>query len=293
MNQRWIPFGKVIFAVIAWGISFGATKTALQEVTPVTVVWLRFAIGLVVLGMAVAVRRQFVLPGRKDLGYFAVLGFIGITFHQWLQSNGLMTSQASTSAWIVVTTPIFIAFMGWAILREKMGWMNWAGIGLASLGVLLVVSKGDWRAIPVGKFGVPGDYLILISAPNWALFSVLSRRGLREHPAARMMLLVMGMGWLFTTLLLFAGPGINDLRHLTIRGWLGIGFLGVFCSGWAYIFWYDALQALPANQVGVFLYLEPFVTMVLAAMILGEPILWASLAGGGIILAGVWLVQRI
>jgi len=73
---------------------------------------------------------------------------------------------------------------------------------------------------------------------------------------------------------------------------LGVGFLGVFCSGLGYIFWYDALQALPTAQAGAFVYLEPFVTVVVAALVLSEPLLVASLLGGGIILLGVWMVQR-
>ena len=52
------------------------------------------------------------------------------------------------------------------------------------------------------------------------------------------------------------------------------------------------LQALPVAQAGAFVYLEPFVTVVLAAAILDEPLLLASLIGGGTILLGVWLVNR-
>ncbi len=69
-------------------------------------------------------------------------------------------------------------------------------------------------------------------------------------------------------------------------------FLGVFCSGLAYIFWYDALQALPVAQAGAFVYLEPFVTLVVAALVLGEVVTLVSLLGGGVILLGVWMVQR-
>jgi drug/metabolite transporter (DMT)-like permease len=107
-----------------------------------------------------------------------------------------------------------------------------------------------------------------------------------------MMLYVMGLGWVFTSILFFSGPGIAQVSQLTLKGWLGVGFLGVFCSGLAYIFWYDALQALPASQVGVFLYIEPLVTVMVAAAVLGEPLLLASLLGGAIILFGVWLVNR-
>ncbi|MFN2195509.1 MAG: DMT family transporter [Anaerolineales bacterium] len=282
----------IIFAVVVWGASFVATKIALGYIAPVTVVWLRFAMGVVILGAAVVMRRQFALPSLGDAGYFALLGFLGITFHQWLQSTGLVTAQATTTAWIVATTPVFMALLGWLLLKEKLGWIKWGGILLAAAGVLLVVSRGDLAALSAGNIGTFGDLLILISAPNWALFSVLSRSGLQRYPAARMMLYVMGFGWLFTSILFFTGPGLGDITQLELHGWLAVGFLGIACSGLAYIFWYDGLQALPASQVGVFLYLEPLVTTLLAAALIGEAVVWATLLGGGIILLGVWLVNR-
>jgi drug/metabolite transporter (DMT)-like permease len=292
MQSKRSAYLKVTFAVLAWGASFIATKVSLQDISPVTVVWLRFAMGIPILGAAVIVRRQFAIPKSKELVYFAVLGFIGITFHQWLQSTGLVTAQASTTAWIVATTPVFMALLGFFLLKERLGWIKVSGIILAALGVLLVVTQGDFSSLLQGRFGAPGDLLILISAPNWAIFSVLSRRGLQSHPAARMMLYVMCFGWLFSSVLLFTGPGLAEIGSLTPNGWLGISFLGIACSGLAYIFWYDGLQAIPASQVGAFLYLEPLVAVVVAAIILQEAILLASVVGGVIILLGVWMVNR-
>lgn len=292
MPRSWEAYAKVTFAVVAWGASFIATKVALQEVSPVTVVWLRFGIGVLILGVAALWRGQLALPQKKDLPYFALLGFIGITFHQWLQSTGLVTSQASTTAWIVATTPIFMAILGWFVLREKLTKIQILGIMLATVGVLLVVAEGDLGTLGVGEFGSPGDILILISVLNWSIFSTLSRRGLKEHSAALMMLYVMGFGWFFTSVLFFAGPGLSEISQLTLNGWLGILFLGVACSGFAYIFWYDGLQAIPATQVGAFLYLEPLVAVIVAAFVLNEFILLASLVGGSTILLGVWLVNQ-
>jgi drug/metabolite transporter (DMT)-like permease len=299
-----LPYLEATFAVAIWGASFIATKVALNEVHPVTIVWIRFAIGVVILGMAIALRKQFALPDKKEWGYFALLGFLGITFHQWLQSNGLQTSEASTTAWIVSTTPVFMALLGWLVLKEGLGWLKTLGITLAFAGVLLVSSKGDVQFIAVGRFGAPGDFLILISAVNWAVFSILSRRGLKKYPASLMMFYVMVLGWLFTSVLFFAGPllggistrlaspGFTDLATLTQNGWISILFLGVFCSGLAYIAWYDALQALSTAQTGVFLYIEPLVAVVVAAIVLGEKITGVSLIGGAVILFGVWLVNR-
>jgi drug/metabolite transporter (DMT)-like permease len=308
-RHRIIAYIEVTLAVLAWGGSFVATKVALQEIAPATVVWLRFGIGLIILGAAVVLRRQYALPERSvrartervrtvrqqamDLAYLALLGFLGVTFHQWLQSTGLKTAQATTTAWIVATTPIFIALLGWLMLKERLVRVQVAGIALAAFGVLLVVSSGDLASIGRGHFGTLGDFLVLLSALNWAIFSALSRRGLKTYPPTLMIFYVMGFGWLFSCAWFLAGPGLGQLSQLSRSGWLAIGFLGVFCSGLAYIFWYDALSSLPVAQAGVFVYIEPLVTVIVAALVLGEPLLWTSLLGGGLILGGVILVQAV
>jgi drug/metabolite transporter (DMT)-like permease len=119
VNRRFAVI-EALLAVVVWGASFVATKVALQYTSPDVVVWLRFTMGVVILGIAVLVRGKFALPDKWDWLYFALLGFLGITFHQWLQSNGLVTAQATTTAWIVATTPIFMALLGWLALKEKL-----------------------------------------------------------------------------------------------------------------------------------------------------------------------------
>lgn len=291
-QEKTIGLLKATFAVAVWGASFIATKIALRDVSPATVVWLRFAMGIFVLGFFVIARKEFFLQPPKVLGYFALLGFIGITFHQWLQSNGLTTAQASTSAWIVSTTPVFIAVLGWLFLKEKLRWDQIFGIAVAAVGVLLVVSKGDLSSIFKGSFGTPGDLLILISSPNWAIYSVLSRKGLKEHSASLLTFYVITLGWLLSTPLFFAGPGIGEILKLTLSGWTAISFLGIFCSGLAYIYWNDALKGIPASQVGALLYVEPLFAVAVAASLIGESIALGALLGGAIILFGVWMVTR-
>ncbi len=295
MNQK-APLSAYLeatFSVVIWGGTFIATKIALQEVSPATVVWIRFTIGVMILGAAVLLRKQFVIPDRKSLLNLALLGFIGVTFHQWLQATGLQTARATTTAWIVASTPVFIAMLGWLALKEKLGWARVSGIVLAALGVLLIVSKGNLLALFAGQEGTIGDLLVLISAPNWAVFSVLSRRELARHPAARMMFFVMFFGWLFTNIWLFGlGPGLSEIPHLDTEGWAAILILGVLGSGLAYIAYYDALQVLPASQLGAFLNIEPVVTTLLAAAMIGEHITWITALGSAVILFGVWLVNK-
>lgn len=283
---------KAIFTVVVWGASFVATKIAVGEVSPDLVVFLRFGMGVIILGSVVWKRKQLTLPQKNDWFYFALLGFLGITFHQWLQSTGLLTAQAVTTGWIVASIPIFMALLSWIFLRERLAWLQILGIALAAFGVLLVITRGELGSLFSGHFGTVGDLLILISAPNWAVFSILSKRGLEKYPAAEMMFYVMLFGWIFSTILMLNSVGLDQVRTISINGWLAIGFLGIFCSGFAYIFWYDALQALSVSQTGVFLYLEPVITVIVASLLLGEKLFFSGLLGGGIILLGVWMVNR-
>jgi len=291
-NSKLFTYSEALVAVIIWGASFVASKMVLQDLSPTTLVWLRFLLGVVVLGITVIIRKQFTLPNKKEWAYFALLGFLGITFHQWLQSNALQTSEAGTSAWIVSTSPVFIALLGWILLKESLDWTKTLGILLAFCGVLVIISKGDLGSLSIGKFGAPGDKLILISSVSWAVFSVLSRRGLQSYPASLMMFYVMIFGWLFTSVLFLPARGFLELSNLKLNGWIAVVFLGIFCSGLAYIAWYDALKALSAAQTGAFLYIEPLITVVVAFFILGETITAASLIGGAVTLFGVWLVNR-
>jgi drug/metabolite transporter (DMT)-like permease len=85
---------------------------------------------------------------------------------------------------------------------------------------------------------------------------------------------------------------MSDVGNITWSSTLGIAFLGIFCSGLAYIAWYDALHTLTATQTGAFLNIEPLVAVLVAWVILGESIVVITLLGGVIILFGIRLVQK-
>lgn len=287
-----IPYLEALFAVVVWGASFIATKIAVGQISPISVVWIRFAIGIPILFAAVLMRKQFAFPKGTEWLYFSLLGFLGIAFHQWLQSNGLQTSEATTTAWIVATTPAFLSILGWLVLKEKLTLIQTSGIILAMVGVIVVVSKGDFTSLSIGKFGAPGDVLILISSVNWAVFSILSRRGLKDHPSTRMTFWVMTIGWLITSVAFIGQGRYTELPQLDARGWWSLIYLGIFTTGLAYIAWFDVLSQLPAAQSGAFLFLEPPSSMIVAAIILNEQVTIASIIGGAVILVGVWLVNR-
>jgi drug/metabolite transporter (DMT)-like permease len=160
------------------------------------------------------------------------------------------------------------------------------------VGALLVISRGQLSGGLLNIPATPGDFLMLLSSPNWALFTVLSKRLMRKFSPALMMTFVMAFGWL-AILPLFAGArGWLELAHLTAAGWGSVLFLGLLCSGAAYVFWYDALKVAGAGQVAAFLYIEPIITVIVAASLIGEVVTWATLVGGVIILIGVWMVNH-
>jgi drug/metabolite transporter (DMT)-like permease len=106
------------------------------------------------------------------------------------------------------------------------------------------------------------------------------------------MLYVMGFGWLFALILSYDAQAWGALLGLNLEGWLALAFLGVFCSGLGYVFWYGGLERIPASRVGAFLYLEPIVTAIAASGMLGEVVTPYTWLGGAAIVIGVWLVNR-
>ncbi len=287
-----ITYIKLFAAIAIWGGSFIATKIAVRDVSPVSVVWLRFLIGTIILGFFARSKNELKINSIKDGLELFWLGFLGITLHQWLQSSGLVTSDASTTAWLVSTTPIFMALLGWLLYREKLTTPVIIGILMASIGVMFVVTKGNFQSILQGSFGAPGDVLIILSAPNWALFSVLSRPALDKYSALKVTFYILLFGWLLTTVQFVYAQGWTEFVNFSASGWTSILFLGIFCSALAYIFYNEGVKVFSSTQVGIFLYLEPVVATLVAAIMLSEAFGWASIIGAGFIILGVWIVNR-
>jgi drug/metabolite transporter (DMT)-like permease len=283
---------KALAAALFWGASFVATKAALREVHPVTVIVLRFAMGLLILAFAVWRLRIFQVLAARDLAYLALLGAISITIHQGLQATGLQFTSAGSMAWLVALTPVFTAILAWIFLSEPFGMVKVVGMVIAFGGAVLVVTKGMLSGETLHLPATTGDFLALASSLNWAIFSVASKPALKRLHPTLMMMYVMLIGWLLLLPLFAAGSAWSEIALLSPAGWLAIGFLGIFCSGLAYIFWYDALAQIDASQVAAFIYLEPLVTVVVAAVVIGESFTPVTFLGGLTILIGVYLVNR-
>jgi len=283
---------KGFLAAVIWGASFVATKAAVGEISPVTLIFLRFGIGVVVMALAVWRLGIFATISRRDWLLVALLGAIGIPIHQGLQANGLVVTAATSVAWLVALTPVFTALLAWFFLSESFGTMKTLGLIIAFIGALIVITKGNFAADLLRLPSTTGDFLALASALNWAVFTVISKPVLKRLPPTLMIAYVMAIGWILVLPFFANAQGWNEIDHLTIGGWLAVAFLGIFCSGLAYIFWYDALAQIDASQTAAFIYLEPFITVVVAALVLKEAFTPVTFLGGVTILLGVSLVNR-
>lgn len=284
---------KALIAVMIWGASFVATKVVVRQIDPFALVTLRTAGGALALFALLKIqgRWQGVIRGRLLLD-LALLAFIGVALHLSLQAVALTLTTAGNTAWLVSLAPVFIALLAWRFLGESFGARKLAGFATAMAGALLVVLA---RAGSLDALGLPataGDGLVLIGAATWAIYSALAKRVTPRASPDVMMVHVMGLGCLMTTPIFLARQGWLALGQLDATGWLAVGYLAILSSAAGYLFWYDALAALDASQVGAFLYIEPLVTVALAALLLDEPIRPLMLLGGAAILLGVWLVTR-
>lgn len=282
-------YWKPLVAVVFWGASFIATKQALEELKPLVIILIRQLLGIGLLAsIAVQQKRSFAV-NIKDHKWIVVLSCIA-SFHLWIQVTGLQFTSASNTGWIIGITPVFMVLLANIFFKEKISAIQIVGILIAFGGLLLLVSKGDFSSI--GIISNKGDLLVLLSSFTWAVYSLIGKKITINYSP------IMTILFLFIMMSIIIGPftinreNFSGIINLTLTGWISVLFLGIFCSGIAYVLWAQALSEMPATKVGAFLYLEPFVTVFAAWVILTEQISLLTFVSGLIILGGVILVNR-
>jgi drug/metabolite transporter (DMT)-like permease len=286
------PRAAALLAVLFWGTSFVATKLALRELSPITLVFIRFSQGSLLMIVILLLRREMAVPPRDTWGWLLLMGFVGIFVHQLLQVHGLKLTTATTTGWLIGLIPLWTALLSRLVLKESMSPQKLLGLGVGFVGAVLLITRGDFSTRLLSLPTTRGDVLVLLSTVNWAVYSVLGHGTLRRLGAVRATAGAMVLGWLMLTPLFVAEAGWRGLAHLSPVAWASVLFLGVGCSGLGYLFWYGALEQLEASRVAAFLYLEPLVTLAAAALILGERAGPLTLIGGLIVLIGVLLVEK-
>lgn len=280
---------KPLIAVFVWGLSFIATKRALAEIKPEVIVFVRQLLGISFL-LVVAVRqKQNFHINLRDHKWVFLLAFVAC-FHLWIQITGLQWTSASNTGWIIGITPVFMTILALIFFKEKISKQQVTGIIVSFAGLILLVSKGDLASIDL--INNKGDVLIIFSALTWAIYSLASKKATLNYSP------VMTTLYLFIIVAVVISPfAVNKenfaaVVNLSFGGWTAILFLGILCSGVAYVLWAQALTEMSASRVGAYLYIEPFVTFFGSWLLLGEQITFLMLISGLIIISGVVLVNR-
>jgi drug/metabolite transporter (DMT)-like permease len=286
------PRLAALAAVVLWGISFVATRAALREIPPVTLVFTRFGLGAALLLVLLLFRGRLSLPPRDAWPTLAAMGFLGVFLHQMVQAHALEMTTAVHAGWLIAVTPIWAALLGALLLRERLSPVRVGGLLLGFAGALLVITRGELTGGVLALPSTRGDLLILATTVNWAVYSTFGRRTLARLGSAQATTFALLAGWLMVVPVFGLKQGWTDWPRLSAGGWAAVLFLGIGCSGLGYLLWYSALERLDTARVAAFLYLEPLVTLATAVALLGEPVHATTVVGGLIVLAGVFLVQQ-
>jgi len=279
----------ILLAIIFWGTSFVATKTVLNEIKPVTIIILRLILASILLTIiALSTKRKFSI-NFKSHGWIFILALVAV-FHLWIQVTGLQYTTAANTGWIIGTAPIFMAILGFFFYKEKISLLQFLGILVAVVGLLLLIGKGDITNI--GLIENQGDLLVLGSAFTWGVYSMVNKKiSLSYSPLMTILYLFLMMAVIIIPFNLNIET-INSVINLSFISWMWILFLGIFCSGIAYVIWAQALRDMESAKVGAFLYFEPLVTVIAAWFFLQEEITLLIIFSGLLITAGVFIVNK-
>jgi drug/metabolite transporter (DMT)-like permease len=277
---------SLILAAVFWGGNYAATKFAALSVSPFSIVAVRFVVaGLIMYGVL-----RLLEPGstlrREDLLPMAGLGCLGVAFGQTAFTFGVSLTSAANTGLIFATAPVWGLLFGFALGLERPTLRGVLGVGLSILGVGIVFYEG------FGAEGASllGDLLVLLAALGFGAYTVLSLRLLGRHsPLA-----------VATYPILFGGPLVLALSVPAFAGWedVGAGTLGavafsaVFATAFAFAAWQSGVSRIGANRVLVYQYLITFTGVASGIVFFGETLGLEKVAGGAVILLGVYLARR-
>jgi drug/metabolite transporter (DMT)-like permease len=282
----------VLIAILFWGVSFVATRAVVAQISPVALIFARAALGSLLLMGILSWRRRAWWPERSAWPSLAVMGFIGVAFHQLLQAYALQLTTAVNTGWLIGLTPVWSAILAAIHLRERFPPRKLLGLTLGFVGAALVVTRGQFGRDVLGLPSTRGDLMILASTVNWSIYTVVGHPALKRLGALVATTCALLVGWALLTGPFLYARAWGDYARLDGMGWLSVLFLGICCSGLGYLWWYGALERIEASRVAAFLYLEPLVTLVAAVVLLGEPVGITTIVGGLLLIGGVALVQR-
>lgn len=270
---------QVIFGT--WGIP---AKIALRQITPFGLSAIRVTAAAAAFALIGRLSGNFKPISRKHWPLLVASSVCGIVLNQWLFVTGLSLTTVVNSVLITTAMPIFTLIVGNVTGIERPSWRRVAGILLAAVGVIYLISPA--RA-DVSAGSRLGDLLILGSAFIYGCYIALSKPLVETYGA------LTTVTWIFIVATVpTALVGAISLRHVSLaaigeHAWLAVIYIVLIPTILAYYLLSAALKDVPPSTVAVYIYLQPLIAFLVAPAVLGEAFTWRTAIAAALVFAGV------
>jgi drug/metabolite transporter (DMT)-like permease len=291
MTARSARLDWVIFLLLGffWGSSYLFIKIGVDNgLQPFTLIMFRLLIGFILLATVVAVAREPLPRDPRQYAHLAVMGTINIAIPFSLITFAEQAVDSSVAAVINGAVPLFVIVIAAIFLKGESITVNrLAGLAVGFVGVAMIVGLDVTN---LSSSSALGELALIGATISYAFGAVYARahvHGLRPMIPA---LFQVFFGLLITSLLAFATehPLATVPAPVAI---LAVVWLGLLGSGLAYLAFFRTLQRWGATRTSLVAYLLPVYGIALGALVRQEPISATTIAGTGLIIAGIALVN--
>lgn len=278
--------------MLFWGGTFIAGRVLAGSVPPAEAAFFRFAIASLSLAVLVyliegripRVKRDKILP-------LLLLGLTGVFSYNICFFTGLKYIEAGRASLIIALNPLTITIFAVAFLGERFSFSQVCGLVLSLLGAFVVISNGHLSEVFSGGFG-RGEAAILGCVISWAAYSLIGRTVLSSMSPLTAVFYSALLGAVMLLAYTLASGVLPAPAAYSLNAWLSLIFLGFFGTAAGFTMYYHAIKTIGAARSSVFINLVPLFSILLAWIILNEVIKISVLAGGAILLTGVYLTNR-
>jgi drug/metabolite transporter (DMT)-like permease len=281
-----------MLTAIFWGGTFIAGRVVAKDVGPFSAAFFRFAIASSFLTLIVwRIDGKLILPKKKQMVPVILLGLTGVFTYNVFFFKGLKLINAGRASIIIANNPIFIAILSAYFFKEKLNLIKVIGIIISVTGAIIVISKGNLNEIVQGNIG-RGEIYIFCCVLSWVVYSLIGKVVMADlSPISSVFYsCVIGTFFLFFPAC-FEGI-INNFHHYPIMAWLGIFYLGIFGTVVGFVWYYEGIKQIGPTKASLFINFVPVSAVILAFMILDEPITLSLFIGTILVCAGVYLTNK-
>jgi len=284
--KRFAPIYAGISYSTIFGFSFLASKSALENLNPFELLFLRFFFATFIFIFLAAFKVIKISYSGKPLGELGLVCLLQPILYFACETFGIMECSTSTAGLVLGAVPVTVAFLAWAILNEKPTWTRMLSLLVSLSGVAFIALN-----ISGGENTVVGLLLLFGAMASASLYNVFSRKSSRNFKPVETTFAMMISGALSFGLLALL-KGSPDLMRRAFSVWPSIVYLGGLSSVVAFFLVNFNLSRLRASQSSVFSNLSTAVSVAAGIAFRGEQFGLPQATGALLILLGVWGANR-